>query len=257
MYLYLYDSFLNNPKFNNKLAKIETRLTDLGVGGKISRLSPLKNLKELVDDEVKGGVKTIVVVGNDKTLVEVINIIADYKVVLGYIPIGEDNQVAKILGLPAEDKACEIISARKIEKIDLGKINGNYFLGDIKISEGPITLECEEKYQVAVEKPSCQINICNLRPAFLTTNNYSPAYFNPQDGLLEALIVVTNPTKKIFSFFSKKIGRDTIFPFKKISVKSKKSIPVVADNQKILKTPVDIEIVPKKIKVIVGRERMF
>ena len=58
MYLYLYDSFLNNPKFGNKLAKIETRLTDLGIGGKISRLSPLKNLEELVSDEIKNGVKS-------------------------------------------------------------------------------------------------------------------------------------------------------------------------------------------------------
>lgn len=152
MYLYLYDSFLNNPRFNNKLVKIETRLTDLGIGGKISRLSPLKNLRELIDEEVKAGVKTVVAVGNDKTLVEVINVMAKCRVVLGYIPIGEQNSAAKILGIPVEEKACDVISARKIERIDLGKINGNYFLGDIKIIEGPVTLECEEKYQVAVEQ---------------------------------------------------------------------------------------------------------
>jgi len=257
MYLYLYDHFLNNPKFSNKLARIETRLTDLGIGGKISRLSPLKNLKELVDDEVRAGVKTITVVGNDKTLVDVINVIANYKVILGYIPIGENTQAAKTLGLPAEDKACDIISARKIEKIDLGKINDNYFLGNIKIPQGPVTLECEGKYQIDVAQTKCQVNLCNLKPAFLTTGSLSSSYFNPQDGLLEALVQVAQPTKIFFSTFSKKINRNSIFPFKKIAIKSKKSIPVVADDQRVLKTPVNVEIAPKKIKMIVGKERMF
>jgi len=257
MYLYLYDSFLNNTKFNNKLARIETRLTDLGIGGKISRLSPLKNLKELVDDEVKAGVKTIVAVGNDKTLAEVINVTAERKVILGYIPVGEDNPIAKILGIPEEDKACDVISARKIEKIDLGKINGNYFLGNIKIVNGPVTLECEKKYQVEVSSEQCQINLCNLRPAFLGASNFSNAYFNPQDGLLEALVQITNPGKKVFTLFSKQETKDSIFPFKKLAVKSAKSVTVVADDQRVLKTPVNIEIAPKKIKVIVGKDRMF
>jgi len=257
MYLYLYDNFLNNPKFSNKLARIETRFTDLGIGGKISRLSPLKNLKELVDDEIRGGVKTVTVVGNDKTLAEVINIVAESKVVVGYIPIGSGNIIAKILGLPSEDDACEIISARKIEKIDLGRINGTYFLGNLMITQGPITIECEEKYHVDINKPTCQINICNLRPSFATAENYSNKYFDPQDGLLETLISATTTTKKLFSKFAKNEGKDSIFSCKKLSIRSQKSIPVVADGQKILKTPAKIEIVPKKIKIIVGKDRMF
>ena len=222
MYLYLYDNFLNNPKFSNKLARIETRLTDLGIGGKIARLSPLKNLKELVEDEIRGGVKTVTVVGNDKTLSEVINVVADSKVVIGYIPIGTNNIIAKILGLPSDEAACEVISARKIEKIDLGKINGSYFLGNLKVSQGPVTLECEEKYHVDINKSSLQINICNLRPSFATAENYSRKYFNPQDGMLEALISATTTTKRLFSTFSKKEEKDSIFSCKKLSIRSKK-----------------------------------
>ena len=46
MYYYLYDSRLNDKKYNNVIAKIETRLTDLGINGKINRLSFLKNINQ-------------------------------------------------------------------------------------------------------------------------------------------------------------------------------------------------------------------
>src|SRR3989338_2880950 len=101
MYLYLYDSFLNQKKYTSALARIETRLTDLGIGGKICRLSPLRNIKELIADELANGVKTIVVVGNDKTLSEAINFVAQHDVTLGLIPIGPNNSLAGQLGLPA------------------------------------------------------------------------------------------------------------------------------------------------------------
>ncbi|RJR30980.1 hypothetical protein C4569_03620 [Candidatus Parcubacteria bacterium] len=256
MYLYLYDSFLNEQKYNSRLAKIEIRLTDLGIGGKISRLSPLKNLHDLIDDEIRSGVQTIVAVGNDKTLIEIINVAADYKVSIGYIPIGEHTKIADILGLPGEDKACDVVSARKIEKLDLGKVNGTYFLGSVKISPGPVVLECEKKYQVEIKQSVCQVNICNLRPGFLSTANTTGSHFNPQDGVLEALISIAKPTQ-FFSFFSAKSCYDSIFPFKKLSIKSKKSLSVHTDDQRVLKTPVDVEIIPKKINIIVGKERQF
>src|SRR3989344_7026326 len=128
MYLYLYDSFLNNKKFSNTLARIETRLTDLGIGGKICRISPLRNIKELILDEIRNGVKTVVVVGDDKTLNQIVNGVAKYDITVGLIPIGPDNRIAQTLGIPEGQKACDVLAARIIEKIDLGKINETYFL---------------------------------------------------------------------------------------------------------------------------------
>ncbi len=135
MYLYLYDSFLNNKKYSNLLARVETRLTDLGVGGKIYRLSPLRNVQELMADEIRNGTKTVVVVGNDKTLNQVVNIAAQYNIVVGLIPVGPDNNIARILGIPEGEAACTVLSARIIEKIDLGKINNTYFLSGADIKD--------------------------------------------------------------------------------------------------------------------------
>lgn len=254
MYLYLYDSFLNDKKYNSLLAKIETRLTDLGIGGKIFRLSPLRNVTELLTDEVRNGIKTVVVVGNDKTFSQIINVAAKLDVILGLIPAGPDNKIAKILGIPAAEEACNVIAARIVERVDLGKINGTYFLSEISIGSGKVTIECENKFRIKPQLKD-QVNICNLRPLFATGPGQSN-YFNPQDGFLEILV---QPLATGFwqSFRKAAEVKNSIIPFKKITIKSKDSLPVITDGQKVLKTPVQIEIAAKKLRIIVGKNRLF
>ncbi|MBN1779292.1 MAG: hypothetical protein JW816_03675 [Candidatus Buchananbacteria bacterium] len=254
MYLYLYDSFLNQKKYNNQLARIETRLTDLGINGKISRLSPLRNIQELLADELRNGVKTVVVVGNDKTLNEVINIAAKFDVIFGLIPVGGENHIASSLGIPIGEEACNIISGRIIKKLDLGKINNTYFLSDIKIAGDQVTIECEDHYKIMPQASQSEISICNFKPALAGSFNQN-GYFNPQDGLLEIFIqpIVSGMSK----FFKKPIMAQSIIPIRKIAIDSKQSVSVITDGQKVLKTPVKIEIVPKKLKLIVGKSREF
>lgn len=258
MYLYLYDHFLNDNSYYKLLSKIEMRLTDLGIGGKISRLSPLKNLKDLINDEIRFGVKTIVAVGNDETVSMVINNIVKYEdITFGVIPIGKQNFIARDLGINDTETACDVLSARKIEKIDLGRVNNTYFISGIDIAaENKITLECEDQYQISSETETCAIHICNLRPAFLE-GAYEEKFFNPQDGMLEALVMpIAELSKKFFGFFkSNERISQSVFPFKKISVLTKKSVTVTTDGKKVLKPPIDIEVVPQKLRVVVGRQR--
>jgi len=42
MHVYVYDSFLNQKKYDRILARLETRITDLGLNGKISILLIMK-----------------------------------------------------------------------------------------------------------------------------------------------------------------------------------------------------------------------
>lgn len=258
MYLYLYDHFLNDNKYYKNLSRIEMRLTDLGIGGKISRLSPLKNIKELLSDEIRFGVKTIVAVGNDETVSMVINNIVNYEnITFGIIPIGKDNAIARHLGIPDEELACDVLSARKLQKIDLGKVNNTYFISGINIAaESRITLECEDSYHITPQTINCSINICNLRPA-MAGEGIDERFFNPRDGFLEALVQPVGDLSKGFFGFMKKgqVLQNSIFPFKKISILTKKSVTVTTDGKKVLKPPIDIEVVPNKLTVVVGRNR--
>ncbi len=253
MYLYLYDYSLSGKKYNNKLVRIETRLTDLGIGGKIFRLSPLRNATELIAEEIKNGANTIVVVGNDKTLSQVINLAAKYDIVLGLIPIGQPNAIAKMLGLPEGEAACDIIAARIVERIDLGKINNTYFLSGLDIKNGKITLECENQCKIMPTQESSQVTICNLKPLCYPETGMAP-YFNPKDGFLEILIQPI--ARKFFKLFKKSVV-ESIIPTKKLLIKGDDDTTIITDGQKIIKTPATVDVAPRKLRVIVGKKRLF
>ena len=247
MYLYIYDSFLNDKKYADLLIKIEKRLTDLGIKGKIARLSVLKNMKELITDGAKEGIHTVVAIGNAQTFAKVINIVADLDLTLGLIPVDNNNVIAKILGIPPKELACEVLASRIIKKIDLGKINNHYFINTAEIENGDVVIEYND-FKVEPTTKKNKITLYN----FATNENLSLS--SPIDGTLEAVIT---PIKSGL-FGSKKIT-ETILPFTKIKIGSNQEdqVSILTDQQIIMKTPAEISVAPQKLKVIVGSERNF
>lgn len=246
MYLYIYDAFLNDPKYATLLAKIEQRVVDLDIKGKIARLSILKNLKELITDAVKGGVKTVVVIGNDQTFTKVINVVADLDVTLGLIPVDDTSVIAKMLGIPPRELACEVVSGRIIKKIDLGKINNNYFLRSAEIVDAPASIMCDD-FQI---HPTTNHHT-------IVVNNFGPHYqrSNPTDGVMEAVIT---PRKSAWLGGEKPL-KSTVLPFTKVTITSliDEPISIITDSYHVMKTPAAIEIAPAKLKIIVGSQRNF
>ena len=162
MYHYICDSFINQKKYEPILHRIEGRLLELGINGKIEKLTLLKNLKELVEEGIKRNAETIVVIGDDKTISKVISFLPNFSVILGIIPVGPENKIAKILGIPEGEKACDILSARIIEKIDLGKVNDNYFISSLEIPfSNETVIECDD-YSIFTLSSANKINICNF-----------------------------------------------------------------------------------------------
>lgn len=254
MYFYIYDSFLNHKKYESLIHRIEARLFDLGLSGHIEKLTILKSIKEVVNEALKRNAETIVAVGNDHTISKIISFLPNHSVVLGIIPIGKDNKIAHVLGIEEGERACDILSARVIEKIDLGKVNNSYFLSCLEIpSHQDLVMECEN-YNIIPLTHDNQISICNFGNIF---QNKKQKIYNPKDGLLEAVISEDEGTG-LFNIFKQSYEKDSIFPIKKIKIKSvKESIPLMADGSTVVKTPVEVEVLPKKLKIIVGKNRLF
>ncbi len=246
MYLYIYDSFLNDKKYTDLLIKIEQRITDLGIKGRITKLSILKNMKELITDGVKEGVKTVVVIGNNQTFAKVINIVADLDVVLGIIPI-EKSKISTILGIPTKIAACEVLASRIIKQIDLGKINNQYFIHSAEINNSNVVIEYNN-FKVQPATKENQIVFYNF------ADENSPDS-SPVDGKLEAVI---SPVKSNFLGKKKSLG-DTILPFSKIKITSQEEeqVSILTDEQIIMKTPAKIIVAPEKLSIIVGPDRTF
>lgn len=254
MHLYLYDAFLSDRQYRHQLIRIETRLTDLGIGGKISRISPLKNLRELIQDEVGSGVRTVVAVGGDATFITIVNEVIRFDAVtLGFIPVGPKVNIALALGIPFGEAACDVIAARRISRLDVGRANNTYFLSGLTVPASQVTLELDGRYQIMPNTGSYTVSIRNLKPDGWVTR-LGASHFNPSDGRLEA-VIEPPPT----GFFRRRHtpASASILPCRRIKISSPKSVPVLTDGERVLKTPVAIEVVPAKLQVIVGKTRVF
>jgi diacylglycerol kinase family enzyme len=244
MHVYIYDDYLGKSKYNRAINKLEIRLTDLGLNGKIVRLGGIKNIKGTVRHEIKLGAKTIVAVGNNQTVNKIIGAIinadpqeeANKKPLLGIIPIGDDNSIAASFGIKNYEEACNILLARRIEKIDLGLVGDYYFLNQAsleslgtKISIDDYTLEITEKGTVKI------IN--------LLSDPRDKIKSNPHDGKLDILI----KTRK---------RDESIITVKKLVIHNPQEKLIVDDVVEV-NTPAEIGIMKDKVNVIVGRDRLF
>jgi diacylglycerol kinase family enzyme len=242
MYCYLYDDFIQgNKRFEKELALIENRLTDLGINGKISRLALFRNAEEMIRDEIDKGVTTVVVLGNDDTVRKVLNVVVESQVVFGMIPLGPKNQLAELLGIPEGVAACDILSARRLETIVIGTVNGRKFITGINVPQFRAEITFEEKFRV-FPTSTAELEIRNLVGAS-----------NPSEGMLQA--VIRADVKR--GIFQRSTKEESILPLQSMTIRSEKPIQVFADGEQMEGTRFDISIEPLKMRVITGKNRQF
>jgi len=134
-----------------KKEKVEFELTEKG------RSSP-KSAKNLAKNAILNGFERIIVVGGDGLLNETINGIFEVKekipkdFAIGIIPKGSGNNFAKSLLIPRDTKkAFEVIKSDKKISVDVGRVNGLYFINcfslgfDAKVNH--LANEIKEKFQ--------------------------------------------------------------------------------------------------------------
>lgn len=290
MYYYIYDSFTCDPRYSQKIGKISLKLAHLDILGKEARVTPIKKIKDLVDEAIKQNYKNIIAVGDDNTVLSLIQNLADqaWNGCLGLIPL-KKSIIAEALGIPLGEKACEVISARRVEKVDLGKINHQYFLTLVKIGQTEIIqpkttfsflnlryifqeewpeIKIKFKEGFAVSGKFLMLFILNiLKRGKLVLNTQKQKIrltVNPKDGLLDCVMVGAQSKLGLL----KNIGRLregdfenitnlSFFRTKKIEISSRNFLSCLADGQPLKALPQVIEVVPKRLNVIVGRERKF
>lgn len=244
MHVYIYDDYLNKHKYNRTINRLEIRLTDLGLNGKIIRLGGIKNIKGTIQNEIKLGAKTIVAVGNNQTINKIIGAIIDTdiysdfqkKTLLGIIPVGGDNTIASSFGIKNDEEACNILLARRVERIDLGLANNYYFLNQASIQSFGTTLEIDDYSLEIIEKG--EVQIINL-----LSNPKDNIKSNPHDGKLDVLI----RTKR---------KDQTLITVRKIKLSNPQE-KLIVDGVVELATPIELSIMKDKVNVIVGKDRLF
>jgi len=85
---------------------------------------------EVAGRAARQGYDSVVVLGGDGTANEVVNGLAGTSLALGVIPLGTGNVLGDCLGLTAGDMAgaCRALAQGTIRPVDLGQVNGRYFV---------------------------------------------------------------------------------------------------------------------------------
>ncbi|MEI6511397.1 MAG: diacylglycerol kinase family protein [Candidatus Uhrbacteria bacterium] len=248
MYCYIYDDLTQHQRFAPELALIENRLTDLGIAGKIVRMALFRNVQEMVRDEIRRGTTSVIAVGNDETVHKVIDVISGTNVVLGIIPLGEGNELAALLGVPHGLAACDVLSARIVETIDAGIVNGKRFLTSISVPNFGAELTCDGAYRITPDEPSF-LEIRNLGGDASKSERIS----DPTDGRLETILRVS--VKQ--GWLGRRSVCESVLPLTTLAIRSETPISITADGEEMTGTRFDIGIESGVIRVISGRNRKF
>jgi diacylglycerol kinase family enzyme len=173
MYCYIYDSFTSHKKYEKQLLKTELFLADLGIGGKIYKLNVLKNLESIINQALEEGADTIVAVGNDQTVSKIVNLIIDKNITLGIIPLDGESLLTSSLGIKSTEEASRILSARKVGRLDVGRVNDQYFILGLESSDTNIIFDLKD-YNINPRANNEAVGLYNIN-----ISNYSICtYFN-------------------------------------------------------------------------------
>jgi len=264
MHYYIVDpQKLNQREFERVQNKLYSSLSSYRVSGEVVRATGLRTINQLVENAISHETKTIVAVGSDETLNDVINAIKGREVVCGYIPL-VDSEIANILGMGSIENSAKTIGLRRVEEMDLGKVNDNYFLSKLSFGLGPenlglkslfnlqnfeVKFSADDQFKASVSAVGGTIVNVDTDP----TDGIADVFLLPKLSKLQTLRYRTQILKQEFE----KIPGSSRVHINKLQILSPEGLPLYCGNKIIARTPATIEIVPQAIKMIVGKERKF
>ena len=133
--------------------KVAAALRSAGIAGEVELLDG----GELVDRAkraIADGVPLIIAAGGDGTQSAVAGAVAGSDSVMGVLPLGTLNHLARDLGISFDiDEAARVIAAGKVHAIDVAQLNGRVFVNNSAIGLYPLMVEDREAQQDHLGRP--------------------------------------------------------------------------------------------------------
>lgn len=280
MYYYIIDqNGLPIDKFEFLQTQLQGLLAEFKIAGETARVTPLRSIADLVDTASQRGANTLVACGNDDTFNLMLAALKGRDFTLGFVPFDENSFLAKILGIDSVFAGVKTIAARRIEKIDLARITGNYFISylefgvlsqDLKKTGWWSTmkiLSTEPKNLSIRIDNSYNININALGGLVVNTRSTScesQSIANPTDGNLDLLILeklsrseILRYRKTIAQGCLEDVPKTTVIKCKKIEFLEPRGTNLSMLGRVVAKFPAMVEIIPQRSRMIVGKNRTF
>jgi diacylglycerol kinase family enzyme len=105
-----------------------------------------ENFKSTIDTVYENDFEAIIAGGGDGTINSAAEISIKKDIPLGVIPLGTYNHFSKDLKIPLDlTEALKVIGKKEVRRIDIGKINNNYFLNNSSVGLYPRVVEKREE----------------------------------------------------------------------------------------------------------------
>lgn len=257
MYLYFFDTWAQEKKFEPTVGRIQARLGVLGLTGKQERKSIFIDLKRTFREAVDRGVHTIVAVGDDHTLVTAINVAAPLHVAVGFIPLVSHSAFAAVFGIPTGADACDVIAKRLSVPLDVARLADTYFIGSATLlTPCPFRMDTTAGY-TATFTGAQSLTIEHLS-RLLSASASGAQHVN---GLLRVRASSPEQRQHVFAFSQSRSTATTesIFhvPDARFTTLDGSSATIQVDHQWNVQMPCSLTLQPDAIKMIVGKGRKF
>jgi diacylglycerol kinase family enzyme len=288
VYYYIIDpQNLSQRQFERVQNQLYSSLSDYRINGETVRATALRPISHLVESAISKGTKTIVAVGNDDSLHDVINATEGSDITLGFIPL-EQTKMGYILGIKSIDHAAKIIAARRTTLLDLGRVEqigtkasawfiknltfGLEFSSELK-NAGKFSFK---RIKELMNLPSIDVtfigdkqfkaklsllggSVINARDNHCGTN-----FVNPTDGVLDVLLLPKMNKYKIFKYRKyilngcyENIPGVSVLHVKRLEISTPEGLNLRTGSRVMAKAPAIIQSSKHKLKIIAGRERIF
>ena len=133
MYYYIINPTSGRGAINSIQDKLRDSLQQLGIAGEFIKTTGSGDATRLARTAVAKGFQTIVAIGGDETVNEVMNGVVGSQAAIGIIPIGSTNYLAAGLGIRSWSQSLPLLASRRLVSFKLLAAGQHYFLSELTI----------------------------------------------------------------------------------------------------------------------------
>jgi YegS/Rv2252/BmrU family lipid kinase len=270
---------------------LERNFPVVNMACEIHETGPNERLAEVVREVIGRGYDLVVAAGGDGTVSAVANGLVGAPVPLGIIPLGTANVLARELGIPVElDPACELLArSQAITRIDAMLVGDTCYFTQVGVGIDALMIrdtrrEHKRRFGRVAYLWTAMTRLLGFQPRrfTLTTDGHEkrtrasqivvancgilgqPPFrwgpdIRPDDGRLDVCIVrARNLTDYLRISWYVLTGQHRRSPNvrylaarRQVNIASAHPLPVQGDGEIIGETPVNIEVVPRAVAVII------
>lgn len=280
MYFYILDGKnIPDAQFERAQVTLQGLLAEFKISGEMARVTSIRGIAELVETASERGVKTLIACGTDDTFNFMLAYLKGRDFALGFIPMTEDSHLSQILGIDSLLTAVKTVAARRIEKIDLATLGDNYFISQAEFgmasnqarttglfsglrsmsaTEYNLKIRVDDSYTMDI---TCLGGtVTNSR----ATSSSNSTIANPTDGLLDLMILermnkidVLKYKPDIAAGVLENIPGTSVIKCRQVEFLEPRGFPLTIAGRTFAKVPSTIQIFPRQLRMIVGKNRTF